>query len=1175
MNITAPNIDRANFPHRAQAGFALIATISVMTLLLLIALAMLSLSTISLRSETSDQAAEEARQNARLALMMGIAQLQSLTGPDTRITANSRLLSTDDDVSVTGVWRSWEGTNQDNTGKPTIPNYDLKRENGDPTEEPSDSNGDGRFLGWLGTTTSLDADIADLSDFSNTPIDGYIPLVGNGDAANTDGSVTENNDRIFVKPAFLEEQSGAIAWYTSGDNSKAMINVDRQDTPDSVVGWQQRLRGNGAADAEHFGLADINTRPAGSTVPSTKSLKLVQNTAEIRKFHDLTTYNRGLLVNNATGGWKKDLSLMSEQFNELPNSDLPVFTMEPGVEDTFAKATSNNNRPDSGLLYPWSRYRTLNNNAWGTVPPVCSWTALTDYALQYRNLTTSSATRTAMPIHASGIGSGARLNFQEKVRRSPQMARLQWIFSLCSERQSSGQYKAGLMVTPVVTLWNPYNIELTVNEYDLRVRRQGLAPLSFAFQVGSNPPTELVNIGRIINNSDEIRLEINEQFTLAPGATRVFSVTDGNPQNGGKNVRLSPGYTPGGGFRYYGINQGNEVLADGSDSFSIHEIAYRDHSEGAIGIWIETVVNSFSNALRMGYRENELGGEAVLAELYPALVERASTQSLSNVEGANTFAFASAVFGYRTSTPFSPATLPTNSANRRHLITKGMLQSHPLNFYSEVGNQDNGATLSSMANSGVFHPVNAPYDFAFFDVNGWNDTQFLPQLDLGTNSGYIVSGLTVGDGLTRCIMSEIPTRPLQSLAQLQHFDARNNNPVPPFQYNLIGNGSAHPLFEPDSIEIPTSVNSGMINDDAYLLNQMLFDDWYVSSIAPDLDDFGSNISRDLEQVYEDHVNGDEPLPNRFYLPVANAESDTVDEAQDNNTGLYTYQTIASQLVVDGMFNINSVSLDAWKAILRHNRDTETPYITASGSTVTDSATSFPYPRTSIAGDRSADSGAGTVSNGSNPDAAEFAGYRALTDEQIDALAEEIVEEIRDRGPFLSLSEFVNRQLTDDKDLAIAGTIQKALDNLSEKSGSENPYERLQAVSDEITLADVNNIPGNTDYKFPEAAAGYSSYGLPGWVRQADILTPLAPIITARDDTFTIRAYGDARDRNNSDIILATAWCEATVRRVADYVDGTDANTVAPYSSEMTSDINKRYGRRYQMVLFRWLNEKEI
>ena len=596
MKITTLNPTRVNYSPRSHSGFALIATISVMVLLVMIALAMLSLSTISLRSASNDQAVEEARQNARLSLMMGIAQLQSLTGPDTRITANSRLLSTDDDVSVTGVWRSWEGTNQDNTGKPTIPDYDLKRQNGNPTEEPSNSDGDGRFLGWLGTTTSPTPDIADLSDFSNTPIDGYIPLLNNSSpndtgGNNTDGSVTEDNDRVFVRPAFINNQSGAIAWYTSGDNTKAMINTDRQETPSNIVEWQQRIRGNGVADAEHFGLADINTRPAGSTVPSTKSLKLVQNTAEVRKFHDLTSYSRGLLVNAATGGWKKDLSLMSEQFDDLPNGDLPVFTMEPGVEDTFDKATSNNNRPNSGLLYPWSRYRTLNNNAWGTVPPVCSWTALTDYALQYRDLTTSSSARTAMPIQISGIGSGARFNFQERVRRVPQTARIQWIFSLCSELQSSGQYKAGLMVTPIVTLWNPYNVELTVNEYDLRVRRQGLAPLSFSFQVGSNPPTELVNIGRILNNSDEIRLEINQQFTLAPGATRVFSVTNPNPQNGGRNVTLSPGYIPGGGFRYFGIDEGNEVLADGSDSFSIHEVSYRDHSEGAIGVWIETLVN--------------------------------------------------------------------------------------------------------------------------------------------------------------------------------------------------------------------------------------------------------------------------------------------------------------------------------------------------------------------------------------------------------------------------------------------------------------------------------------------------------------------------------------------------------------------------------------------------------
>ena len=133
----------------------------------MIALAMLSLSTISLRNADNQQAAEEARQNARLSLMMAIAQLQSLSGPDTRITGSSRILS-DDNVAVTGVWRSWEGTNHDNSGMPVVPDYDSKRENGNPASEPSDAENEGRFLGWLGTSASSEADVDDLSSFSKT-----------------------------------------------------------------------------------------------------------------------------------------------------------------------------------------------------------------------------------------------------------------------------------------------------------------------------------------------------------------------------------------------------------------------------------------------------------------------------------------------------------------------------------------------------------------------------------------------------------------------------------------------------------------------------------------------------------------------------------------------------------------------------------------------------------------------------------------------------------------------------------------------------------------------------------------------------------------------------------------------------------------------------------------------
>ena len=570
----------------------------------------------------------------------------------------------------------------------------------------------------------------------------------------------------------------------------------------------------------------------------------------------------------------------------------------------------------------------------------------------------------------------------------------------------------------------------------------------------------------------------------------------------------------------------------------------------------------------MGYRESELAanglsGAQVLAALYPSLQQNIEVSSLRDVagDGLRTQAFCSSLFGYRMATPIS------SDSSHQHLFSKGMLMANPLNFYAEVGNQDNDVTRTTMANSGVFHPVNAPYDFAFLDVNGWNDTQFLPQFELSTNSSYIVSGLEAGTGLTRCVMAELPTRPLQSLAQLQHFDARNNNPVPPFQFNIFANGSAHPIFEPDQLTVPTTANTGMVNDDAYLMNNVLFDDWFVSSIAPDLSDFSSSEDRSLEEVYEDHVSGDELLPNRFYIPTSSADATSVESEIYQNSSNFTYATIASELEIEGAFNVNSVSVDAWKSILRHSRSGQVPYLTSSGNTELSGA-GFPYSRTSIAGDQSVLSGS-TESNPLNSNAAAYAGVPDLTEVQIDALAEEIVSEIRLRGPFLSLGEFVNRQLTENEDLAIASTIQKALDNLALANDATNPYAAIQSQAHEITSVP----PGPTEFGFPDASLGSSAFGVPGWIRQADILTPLAPIITVRDDTFTIRAYGDHRDNNGR--ILATAWCEATVQRKADYVDSADENYVAPFSNEMNSALNQRYGRKYELISFRWLHKEEI
>jgi hypothetical protein len=177
-----------------------------------------------------------------------------------------------------------------------------------------------------------------------------------------------------------------------------------------------------------------------------------------------------------------------------------------------------------------------------------------------------------------------------------------------------------------------------------------------------------------------------------------------------------------------------------------------------------------------------------------------------------------------------------------------------------------------------------------------------------------------------------------------------------------------------------------------------------------------------------------------------------------------------------------------------------------------------------------------------------------------------VAQVRRRGPFLSLSEFINRQLSSG-DLALAGTLQAAMNEVA-KNPRTNPYGTMQALS--TVASPTPERAADAEYKFPAAAAGFSAYGLPGWTRQADLLRPIAPILSARDDTFTIRAYGDSRD--GSGRVISRAYCEAVVRRTRDYVDPTD---LADAVNQPARPINRVMGRRYQIASFRWLPPNEI
>ena len=54
--------------------------------------------------------------------------------------------------------------------------------------------------------------------------------------------------------------------------------------------------------------------------------------------------------------------------------------------------------------------------------------------------------------------------------------------------------------------------------------------------------------------------------------------------------------------------------------------------------------------------------------------------------------------------------------------------------------------------------------------------------------------------------------------------------------------------------------------------------------------------------------------------------------------------------------------------------------------------------------------------------------------------------------------------------------------------------------------------------------------IPGWLTQADVLSPLAPSLAARSDTFTIRVMGES-PAGESDQMSSRSWIEVTVQRL--------------------------------------------
>jgi hypothetical protein len=119
-----------------------------------------------------------------------------------------------------------------------------------------------------------------------------------------------------------------------------------------------------------------------------------------------------------------------------------------------------------------------------------------------------------------------------------------------------------------------------------------------------------------------------------------------------------------------------------------------------------------------------------------------------------------------------------------------------------------------------------------------------------------------------------------------------------------------------------------------------------------------------------------------------------------------------------------------------------------------------------------------------------------------------------------------------------------------------------------------NAPAGADAARIKDAAHHETMqvaGIPGIIKQADLLQALGPVITARSDTFIVRTYGEVINpvTNNTE---GRAWLEAVVQRLPDFVD--TANDAAELQSALNA-TNTSFGRRFRVVSFRWLSSDDI
>jgi len=469
----------------------------------------------------------------------------------------------------------------------------------------------------------------------------------------------------------------------------------------------------------------------------------------------------------------------------------------------------------------------------------------------------------------------------------------------------------------------------------------------------------------------------------------------------------------------------------------------------------------------------------------------------------------------------------------------------------------------SGANRGVSNEaVKNPSENYFYDikVSVLQDQDF--NVGFITYPGHDGPYVAIGGGLREPIadtmtLYDVPRGDtgLYSLGQLQHFQISDYFDEAGY---AIGNSLQSPHLKGDELfhaglgvvtymdtanRIEGTVDYSTL-DLSWIFNDALWDRYFFSTTA---------------HLSQSQLDNQDPLPNPRLKALPNAGLDALQDADE----------AASQLLVAGAFNVNSTSVDAWKSLLAGNHahyqfdgsPLESPFFRLFQNDLT-SLTDADLTSLVPDADHALTSGHSSLDNSTSS---------ASSDSALTKLAQHIVEQVKRRGPFTSLAEFVNRKrLLDTGDapsLQQNGALQSAIDD----------SEINIAIAEELNVDTAADISGFDHFDSAYLATrgaikGSAIEGLPGMLSQADILTAIGPFISTRSDTFTITSYGEHTDAHSGQ--KTQALLELTVQRMPEYMDPTSDSAIT-HPDNLNSALNRDFGRRFTIVGSRWLDPQSL